>query len=97
MKYLETLSQEFDNGAVISAGFVEGHEHDSIYLDFQRPGEEGFTILLKPVEAAIIAWLMGGTLYSLHTSIEVRDGKPLRYDAELGKWASGEWIPVEES
>ena len=61
--YTELISQEYAN-CVISAGMVEGHPVDTLYLKFDRTNETGLTILLRPDEMAAIAYCATGTLWS---------------------------------
>ena len=65
MKLLELLKQVYaGNGTIFSAGFVEGHPVDTMYLRLQIDGEDEFCILLRPDEMAIIANLVTGVLWS---------------------------------
>ena len=64
LEYEELLSQPYQD-CVISAGFVYGHDVDTIYLKFDRPADgEPLVILLRPDEAAAVAWCMTGALFS---------------------------------
>ena len=62
--YTELVSQEYQN-CVISAGLVEGHPVDTLYLKFDRNTDEALTILLRPDEMAAIAWCASGSLWSI--------------------------------
>ena len=53
---------------VLSAGLVEGHPHDTIYLKLEREGEEPTTILLRTDEALSAVWLLSGALWSERAS-----------------------------
>lgn len=59
-----------------SAGLVEGHEVDTIYLKVERENEEPTTILLRTDEALAIVHLLAGALWSesLEPKIVRRDG-----------------------
>lgn len=65
LSYDEVLKQEYSkNNCVFSAGFVEGHPVDTMYIRLEREGEEPTIILLRPDEMASIAWLASGVLWS---------------------------------
>lgn len=49
-----------------SSGFVDGHPVDTLYLRFEREGEEPTTFLLRPDEMAALAWCAAGALWSDH-------------------------------
>lgn len=64
MTFEEILRQEYaGNNCVFSAGFVDGHEVDTMYIRLEKDGEP-FEILLRPDEMACIAWLASGVLWS---------------------------------
>ncbi len=61
----EVLRQEYTaNNCVFSAGFVDGHPTDVMYLRMEKDGNEPTIILLRPDEMASIAWLASGVLWS---------------------------------
>jgi len=63
--YNEVLRQEYaGNNCVFSAGFVKGSEIDTMYLSFEKDGEEPEIIHLRPDEMACIAYLASGVLWS---------------------------------
>ena len=65
MKYDEVLKQEYsENSCTFSAGFVDGHPIDTMYICLERDGEKPTIILLRPDEMACIAWLSSGVLWS---------------------------------
>lgn len=64
-EYHETVRQPYQNCA-FSAGFVEGHPVDTLYLKLERDGEDPYILLLRPDEAAAIAWCLTGVLWSDH-------------------------------
>ena len=65
LRYREVLRQEqSENNCIFSAGFVEGHEVDTMYIRLEKDGEEPTIILLRPDEMASIAWLATGVLWS---------------------------------
>lgn len=65
LNYDEVLRQEYlGNNCVFSAGFVTGHEVDTMYLRFEKDGAEPEIIHLRPDEMACIAWLASGVLWS---------------------------------
>lgn len=62
---IQLTRQEFEgNNAAFSAGAVEGHEVDTLYLKLEREGEEPITILLRADEAASLIWCLSGALWS---------------------------------
>lgn len=56
-------SQPYQN-CEISAGFVKGHEVDTMFIRFERPPEEPTTILMRPDEMAAVAYCINGVLWS---------------------------------
>lgn len=66
LTYTEIVAQEYAfNDCKFSAGFVD-HPVDSIYLRLEKPGVDATLLLLRPDEAAALAWCLTGVLYSLH-------------------------------
>jgi hypothetical protein len=61
--FVELIVQAYANCA-FSAGAVEGHEKDSLYLKLERDGQTDLLLLVRPDEAAAIAWCMTGALWS---------------------------------
>jgi hypothetical protein len=61
--YSEVISQPYSN-CIFSAGTVEGHPIDTLYLKLERSPEEPIIILLRPDEMAAIAWCASGVLWS---------------------------------
>ena len=65
IKYIETIRQEYtENNCVFSGGRIEGHPVDTLYLSMERDGEDEITVLLRPDEAAVIAWICSGIVWS---------------------------------
>jgi hypothetical protein len=65
LEYVEVLRQEYsENACVFSAGHVHGHPIDTLYLRLEKRDVEPLTILLRPDEAACLAWLLNGVLWS---------------------------------
>lgn len=63
--YTEVLRQEYTkNNCVFSAGFVDGHPIDTMYIRLEKDGEEPTIIFLRPDEMACMAWLASGVLWS---------------------------------
>jgi len=88
IKLLELLRQEYaGNGAAFSAGFVEGHPVDTMYIRFERPDEEEYCIALRPDEMAVIANMITGVLWSWLVE-HVEDGQPMTKPP--GEWQGGE-------
>ena len=59
----EICDQPYSN-ARLSAGLVWGHATDTVYLKFERDGEEPTTIYLRNDEALAIVHLLSGALWS---------------------------------
>jgi hypothetical protein len=74
LEYEELLAQPYAD-CRFSAGFVAGHPADSLYLRLERSGSGLTTILLRPDEAAALAWCLTGALWSERMR---RDGANLR-------------------
>lgn len=63
--YTELIAQVYDvNGCKFSAGSVEGHPIDTMYLAWSKDGDEGGMLLLTPDEIAAIGWVCGGAAWS---------------------------------
>jgi hypothetical protein len=52
------------NNCVISTGFVDGDPVDTMYLQLEKDGQPPIKILMRPDEAASIAWCLTGVLWS---------------------------------
>lgn len=63
LTFTEVIRQEYDN-CVFSAGNVEGHSVDTLYLKLERNGIVDTLLLLRPDEAAALAWCLSGALWS---------------------------------
>lgn len=75
LKFRELIRQEYGgNGCVFSAGQVEGHPVDTLYLRWLKDDEDGGMLLLRPDEVAAIAWCCTGALWSVEVE-EVPDLK----------------------
>ena len=61
---LSELCRQPYRNCVFSAGFANGHPVDTLYLRFEREDEEPTTWLLRPDEAAAVAWCLTGALWS---------------------------------
>lgn len=81
LTYRELIRQAYTN-VVFSAGFVDGHHVDTLYLRLERDGEEPTTILLRPDEAAALAWCLTGALWS--ERVRQDDDKLRAYDERMG-------------
>jgi hypothetical protein len=60
--FTELIRQPYTNCA-FSAGTVEGHPIDTLYLRFEKEGRE-MLYLLRPDEMAAIGWCATGVLWS---------------------------------
>ena len=63
LKFTEVVCQEYSN-CKFSAGFVEGHPVDTVYLQAEKDGVVTTDLLLRPDELATIAWVATGVLWS---------------------------------
>ncbi len=59
----ETVSQPYLD-CKFSAGLLSGHPVDTLYLRLEREGEGALSILLRPDEAAALAYCLSGVLWS---------------------------------
>lgn len=60
LTYTPVARQNYTNGKAFSAGTVEGHPVDTLYLDWGSG-----MLLLRPDEAGAIVWVLG-YLLSVH-------------------------------
>lgn len=66
LRFSEMCRQVYaGNNCVFSAGFVEGHAIDTVYLKWEKDGSEANMLLLTPDELAAIVWVGNGALWSL--------------------------------
>ena len=71
LEYSEIIRQEYAN-ACVSAGLVDGHSEDTMYLRVMRhDGRDDVLVLLRPDEVAAIAWCAAGVLFSKELSEHV--------------------------
>lgn len=78
LTYTEIICQEYGlNNCKFSAGWVEGHPVDTVYLMWERDGDPGATLLLRPDELAAIAWVANGMVWKtlLDQHLETADEK----------------------
>jgi len=61
---LKETGQQPYTDTKFSAGLVEGHAHDTIYLKLERGIEEPLTLFLRHDEALTLIWLLSGALWS---------------------------------
>ncbi len=61
--FREFIRQAYSN-CVFSAGAVEGHPTDTLYLKLERDGHVDTFLLLTPDEVAALAWCLTGALWS---------------------------------
>ena len=66
--YTEVIRQEYSvNNCIFSAGFVDGEnkpEVDTIYVRLEKDGVDPTTLLLRPDEAQVLAWISSGVVWS---------------------------------
>ena len=62
LTFRQLIAQPYTN-CQFSAGSVEGHPIDTLYLKWERGGISNM-LLLRPDEAAAIAWCLNGALWS---------------------------------
>jgi hypothetical protein len=73
--YNEVVRQPYSD-CVFSAGFVEGHPVDTMYLRVVRnDGSDLWELLLRPDEMAAIAWCATGVLWSHEISKNTEEEK----------------------
>jgi hypothetical protein len=74
-KYEEIIKQEYGgNNCKFSGGFVEGDDIDTVYLRWEKDGEQPYTLLLRPDELQAIAWIANGVLWSdAYHKLEIKD------------------------
>ena len=63
LTYTEVICQCYTNCA-FSAGGVAGHPVDTLYLCAERDDGDRTLLLLRPDEAAALAWCLSGVLWS---------------------------------
>ena len=68
IELVEIGHQDYTNSK-LSSGRVVGHEPDTVYLRFERDGEEATTIYLRDDEALSVLWLLSGTLWSARVGL----------------------------
>ncbi len=72
MIFTEVSAQEYTN-CKFSAGVVEGHAVDTMYLMAEKNGVITTQLLLRPDEMAALAWVANGVLLSkLIDDVEVQ-------------------------
>lgn len=64
LTFHELVSQPYTD-CTFSAGTVDGHPVDTIYLMLKRSDDDFVRLLLRPDEAAALAWCLTGTLYGV--------------------------------
>lgn len=61
----EICKQEYSkNKCIISSGFVENADVDTVYLKLEKEGVEPTVLLLRPDELQAIIWVSSGTMWS---------------------------------
>lgn len=64
LTYRELIRQEYTNSS-FTAGEVEGHPVDTLYLRLERDGNVDTFLLLREDEAAALIWCLSGVLWSI--------------------------------
>lgn len=65
LRYTELIRQEYgNNNCIFAAGTVEGHSVDTMWFSWQRDGDPGGMLLMRPDEMAALAWCINGVLWS---------------------------------
>jgi hypothetical protein len=64
LEFTELIRQEYAN-CCFSAGMVDGHPLDTLYLQAEKDGVITTQLLLRPDEMAAIAWIASGVLWSV--------------------------------
>ena len=72
IRYTEMVSKIYEsNNAIISAGLIENHPYDTMYLKFSEKdddeNEKGQIIFLRPDEMATVSLCASGALVCLHS------------------------------
>lgn len=68
LTFNEVISQEYSN-CKFSAGMVEGHPIDSMYIQLEKDKVVTTSLLLRPDEVAAIAWIASGVLWTKEMSV----------------------------
>lgn len=77
LTYTETVCQPYTN-CTFSAGKVEGHAVDTMYLRWQRDDGTDGMLLLQPDEAAALAYCLTGALFgALNDIMDADDAQGL--------------------
>lgn len=64
LKFQELICQSYSN-CKFSAGVVEGHPVDTVYIRAEKDGVLTTDMLLRPDELASIAWCATGAIWSV--------------------------------
>lgn len=65
LTFTELIRQVYGtNNCVFSAGAVEGHPVDTLYLAWGKDSDEGGMLLLTKDEMAAVGWCITGALWS---------------------------------
>lgn len=79
LTFTEYLRQEYaHNACIFSAGMVDGHPVDTMYIRWQKDGDDGMILLLRPDEMAAMAWLASGVLFSHHIAPVIEAERDIR-------------------
>jgi len=63
LTFTEVICQEYQN-CKFSAGHVDGHPVDTLFLQAEKDGRVTTKLLLRPDEMAAIAWISTGAMWS---------------------------------
>jgi len=99
LQYQEIADQPYEN-VRFSAGFVNGHPIDTVYLRLERNEEDPLTILLRPDEMAAIQHVTAGVLWShLVATIDRAEAAESNRDEWRKLYqdtlAAQQWQPIE--
>lgn len=75
LTFYEVIAQPYPN-CKVSAGSVEGHPVDTLYLRLEKDGVITTELLLRPDEMAAIAWCATGALWSTLVDDDRPTGHP---------------------
>lgn len=63
LAFTELIAQPYTN-CIFSAGAVDGHPVDTLYLKLEREGVVSTFLLLRPDEVTALLWCLSGVLWA---------------------------------